>query len=74
MAVPASAIIRDQQGHAFVFIKGPKGYIKRPVRIGPASGGYVGVLSGIQPAGRVVIHGGYELFYRQFNKIYKAAD
>ena len=74
LAVPVSAIIRDQEERPFVFIKGPRGYSKRPVKLGPASGGYVGILRGIQPADRVVIHGGYELFYRQFNKIYKAAD
>jgi len=74
IAVPVSAIIRDQNERPFVFIKGPKGYIKRPVKTGPVFDGWVGILNGIRETDRVVIHGGYELFYRHFNKIYKVAD
>jgi len=74
MAVPVSAIIRDQNERPFIFVKGPKGYIKRPVKTGPVSGEWVGIFSGIHETDQVVIHGGYELFYRHFNKIYKVAD
>ncbi len=74
MAIPVSAIIRDQDERPFIFVKGPKGYIKRPVKTGPISGEWVGILSGLQEKDQVVIHGGYELFYRHFNKIYKVAD
>ena len=74
LAVPASAIIRDQSERPFVFIKGPKGYIQRPVKTGPVSGGWVGIINGIRETDSVVIHGGYELFYRHFNEIYKVAD
>ncbi len=74
LAVPAGAIIRDQNERPFVFIKGPKGYIQRPVKTGPISHGDVGILRGIRKTDKVVIHGGYELFYRHFNKIYRVAD
>ena len=74
LAVPPSSIVRDERERAYIFVKDSSGYHKRPVKTGIFSGGWVEVLSGIREKDEVVTQGAYELFYRNFNKIYKVAD
>jgi RND family efflux transporter MFP subunit len=74
LAVPQGAIVRDEKEQAYVFVKDPSGYHKRPVKTGIISEGWVEVMSGLKEVDEIVIRGAYELFYRDFNKIYKAAD
>ena len=74
LAVPADAIIRDRREQTYVYVKRSSGYHKRPVKTGMFSNGWVEVLSGIREKDEVVTQGAYELFYRDFNKIYKVAD
>ncbi len=77
LAVPASAVVRDDAGRAFVFVAGPKGYEKRPVTTGLSAGGWVEILPGLprlDPKARVVVQGAYELLYRDFAKTFRVAD
>jgi multidrug efflux pump subunit AcrA (membrane-fusion protein) len=74
LALPADAIVRDEQEQPFVFMNVPGGYRKQPVKTGLTSEGWVEVVSGISEGAEVVVQGAYELFYRDFSKIYKVAD
>ncbi len=75
LAVPAGAVVRDDEGRAFVFVAGPKGYEERPVTTGLTADGWVEIASGLAPAGaRVVVQGAYELYYRDFAKSFRVAD
>jgi multidrug efflux pump subunit AcrA (membrane-fusion protein) len=74
LAVPADAIVRDEQEQPFVFLNGPGGYRKHPVKTSLTSEGWVEVVSGIPEGAEIVVQGAYELFYKDFSKIYKVAD
>jgi multidrug efflux pump subunit AcrA (membrane-fusion protein) len=74
LALPANAIVRDEQKQPFVFLNIAGGYRKQPVKIGLTSEGWVEIVSGIPEGAEVVIQGAYELFYKDFSKIYKVAD
>jgi RND family efflux transporter MFP subunit len=77
LAVPASAVVRDDAGRAFVFVAVEKGYEKRAVTTGLTAGGWVEILSGLDgldPEARVVVRGAYELLYRDFAKTFRVAD
>ena len=74
LSVPENAIVRDEREKTYVFIKRGRGYRKQQVQSGLCSDGWVEILSGITSADEVVIEGAYELFYRDFNKVYKVAD
>jgi len=74
VCVPRSAIVYDDGEHPYVFVKGPDGYEKRSVKTGLSSGQWIEIVSGLTPKDEVVTHGGYELYYREFKKIYKVAD
>lgn len=73
-AVPQDAIVRDDEERAYVFIKGTSGYRRQPVKTGIIAGGWVEIVSGLKAGDEIVVQGAYELFYQDFNKIYKAAD
>ncbi len=74
LAVPASAVVRDDAGRPFVFVAGPKGYERRPVATGLAAGGWVEIRSGLAPGAQVVVQGAYELENRDFAKTFRVAD
>lgn len=74
LSIPQSAIVRDEEERAYVFLKGSSGYSKKPVETGIVAGGMVGITSGLKEEDKVVVQGAYELFYQNFNKIYKVAD
>ena len=74
LAVPENAIMRDEEEKAFVFIKTPDGYKKRLVKTGIEKAGWIEIKTGIEKDDKIVIKGAYELFYQDFNKIYKVVD
>ncbi len=74
IAVPQDALVYDEQGHAFVFVKKDNVYKKTAVKTGLKEDGWWEILSGLSDRDRIVIHGAYELFYRGFKKIYKVPD
>jgi multidrug efflux pump subunit AcrA (membrane-fusion protein) len=74
LALPANAIVRDEQERPFVFLNLTGGYRKQPVKTGITSEGWVEVVSDIPEGAEVVVQGAYELFYKDFSKIYKVAD
>ncbi len=74
LAVPKNALVRDDEERAYVFLKDSSGYRKQPIKTGIVAGGWVEIVSGLKVGDDVVVQGAYELFYRNFNKIYKVAD
>lgn len=74
LALPADAIVRDEQEQPFVFLNIAGGYRKQPVKTGLTSEGWVEVVSGIPEGAEVVVQGAYELFYKDFSTIYQVAD
>jgi len=74
LAVPASAIARDEQGEAFVFIQTPQGFRKQALQTGLVDHDWVEIISGLDEKERVVSKGAYELLYGDFSKIYREPD
>ena len=74
LAIPQSAVVYGRDERAFVFVRHGKDYQKQQIHTGLASGGWVEVISGITDKDYIVKKGAYELFYRDFNKVYRAAD
>jgi len=74
LAVPQAAVVRDEKERAYVFLKNSSGYRRQPVKTGIVAGGWIEITSGLKAGDKVVVRGAYELFYRDFNKIYKVAD
>ncbi len=75
LSVPERAVVYDEHGRPFVFIKTKDNqYVRRPIRAGLLSDGWVEVISGISEADEVVSEGAYELFYRDFNRTFRVAD
>ncbi len=74
LALPEKAIVRDEQEKTYVFVKQTHGYTKQQVQTGLCANEWVEVLSGITQSDEVVTEGAYELFYQDFNKVYKVAD
>jgi RND family efflux transporter MFP subunit len=74
LTVPQSAIVYDANEQPLIFIEKDGAYESRPVRLGLAQGGWIEVLSGLEPRQAVVTQGAYELFYRRFNEQFKVED
>jgi len=74
LAVPAGALVFDQQEHAYVFVRRRAGYEKCRVQLGLSAGTYAEIASGIQAADQVVVQGAHELYYQDFKHVYKVAD
>lgn len=74
LAVPKSAVVCDDREREFIFVKEPHGYTKRPVKTGILSEGLIEIVSGIKEWDEVVVQGAYELFYQNFNEVYKVKD
>lgn len=61
VAVPEKAVMEDAGRHfVFVRVEGDY-YIRRPVEVGPASGGWVGVSGGVREGDAVVTDGAFQL-------------
>ena len=74
LAVPKCAIIQNEKGEKFVFIKELTGYKKVKIKTGLSNKYMFQVISGLKPSDEIVTQGGYELFNKDFNKTFKAAD
>ena len=76
LAVPESAVVRDRNENSFVFLKNTNssGYHRQSVKTGIISHGMAEILQGLEKNDKIVIQGAYELFYNDFNKIYKVVD
>lgn len=74
LALPRQAVIYDRNEKPWVFVKTPKGYVRRALRLGLVQGNWVEVLSGLKPHEKVVVQGAYELFYRNFPRTYHLPD
>jgi len=74
LAVPQGAVVRDEKEQAYVFLKDSSGYRRKPVKTGIVSDDWVEIVAGLKEGDELVVRGAYELFYRNFNKIYKVAD
>ena len=74
LAIPQTAVVRDAEEQACVFLKTASGYRRKPVKTGLVTNGWIEIMSGVEGRDKVVIQGGYELLYQDFNKTYKVAD
>ncbi|NOY64369.1 MAG: efflux RND transporter periplasmic adaptor subunit [Nitrospirae bacterium] len=75
ISLPERAVVYDDRGNTFVFIKSRGGqYIKRSVHVGLSSDGWVEILNGVSEVDEVVTQGAYELFYRDFNRTFRVED
>lgn len=74
LALPASAIVYDQEERPYIFVQQGGTYEARSVKLGLVQDGWVEVLSGLEQNQSVVTQGAYELFYRQFNEQFKVQD
>lgn len=63
LAVPDSAVQQDQEtNESFVFVKeGADAFEKRIVKLGPKTGGYFPVVSGVQAGDQIVVDGAFTL-------------
>jgi RND family efflux transporter MFP subunit len=74
MAVPASAIARDEMGESYLFVRDGDQLRKQPIRIGARDHDWVEVTGGVRGGEVVVTEGVYELLYQDFGKNYHAPD
>jgi len=74
LSIPASSVVRDDKERPFIFIKKDGKFTKKAIINGLASGDRVEVLSGLDEGDEVVVRGAYELFYRDFSRVFKVAD
>jgi cobalt-zinc-cadmium efflux system membrane fusion protein len=74
LAVPQSSIVRGEDERPYLFVQNQAGYRKQPVITGCREHNWIEIITGLNAADKVVTHGAYELFYRNFNKIYKMED
>ncbi len=74
LALPAEAVVYDEEERAYVFVKSGRAFKKRRVKTGLADNGFIEIVSGLKGKEEVVIQGAYELFHRNFNQIYKVPD
>ncbi len=74
VAVPPSAIARDDAGHAFVFVRDTNKWRKQQVRIGLRDQTRVEIRTGLHAGEAVAITGVYEMLYRDFSSTYHAPD
>ncbi len=84
LAIPETAIVMDKHGNSCVFVKKTKKqlqskpyfsiYHKQYVKTGIISNGWIEIPYGIKKSDQIVVQGAYEIFYYNFNKIYKVAD
>ncbi len=74
LALSPDAVVRDDAGQAYLFIKSGDTYQKRAIKTGLASIGWIEITSGLSEVDEVVVQGAYELFHSNFNQIFKVVD
>jgi len=74
VAVPETAIARDDAGHAFVFVRDTNKWRKQQVRIGLRDQAWVEIRTGLHAGEAVATTGVYEMLYRDFSSTYHAPD
>ena len=74
MAVPASAIARDDGGHRYLFIRDGTEWRRQPVTTGIRDGAMVEVVRGLHGGETVLAKGVYTMLYRDFGSRYRAPD
>jgi len=74
VAVPSSAIARDDAGHAFVFIRDGNRWRKQQIITGLRDQQWVEIRSGLHAGEQVASQGAYELLYRNFSSTYHEPD
>ena len=65
---------RDENSFVFLKNSSASGYHRQAVKTGIVSHGMAEILQGLKKNDRIVVQGAYELFYNDFNKIYKVVD
>lgn len=74
LAVPRGALVYDAQETPYVFVQRGRDMVQQRVRTGLTSKAWIEILTGLSDTDQVVTQGAYELFYRNFNQVYKVAD
>ncbi len=74
VAVPTSAIARDDAGHAFVFIRDANRWRKQQVATGMRDPQWVEIRSGLRAGDQVASQGTYEILYHDFSNTYHEPD
>ena len=72
--MPRGALVYDAQETPYVFVQRGRDMVQQRVRTGLTSKGWIEILTGLSDTDQVVTQGAYELFYRNFNQVYKVAD
>jgi len=73
-AVPESSIIYDETETPYIFAQKENDFRKIRIKTGIKQDGWVEIISGVNPYDKIVVKGGYELFYKDFSKTFKVAD
>jgi RND family efflux transporter MFP subunit len=74
LALPQSSIVRGEDDLPYIFVQDKSGYTKQSVTTGCRRHDLIEITAGLNADDKVVTQGAYELFYRDFNKIYKLED
>jgi len=74
LAVPSSAIARDDAGHAFVFIRDGNRWRKQQIITGIRDQQWVEIRSGLRAGDQVASEDAYEMLYRNFSSTYHEPD
>jgi len=74
IAVPSSAIARDDAGHAFVFIRDANRWRQQQVVTGIRDPQWVAIRSGLHAGEQVASQGAYEFLYHDFSSTYHEPD
>jgi len=74
IAVPQSAIARDDAGNAYLFIRNGKQWQKQQVVTGSRDGAMVEIRSGLHGGERIATENVYEMLYRNFGSSYHEED
>ncbi len=74
LAVPATAVVYDENDEAVVFVREGAGFARRGVRTGATEAGWVEIVSGLAAGDVVASRGAYELLHRDFDLQYTPED
>lgn len=74
LCLPEQAVVRNETGEKFIFIKHGNDYLMKKVETGMIRNKMVEIRSGLGKNDKVLIKGVYELYNKNFNKTYKVAD
>ncbi len=74
VVVPAAAVVRGEDGHAYVFVGQAPPFSRRRVTTGVERDGAVELRSGVAAGESVVTRGAYELYWASFATTYTVED